>query len=49
MISTIDILSSLSDDKALILFSTIALGKYYDFKTDKKYGDYAKSVLLQAS
>jgi len=33
MISTIDILSSLSDDKALILFSTIALGKCYDFKT----------------
>jgi predicted transcriptional regulator len=33
MISTIDILSSLSDDKALILFSTIALGKYYNFKT----------------
>jgi hypothetical protein len=33
MISTIDILSSLSDDKALILFSTRALGKYYDFKT----------------
>ena len=33
MISTIDILSALSDDKALILFSTIALGKYYNFKT----------------
>ena len=33
MISTIDILSALSDDKALILFSTIALGKCYDFKT----------------
>ena len=33
MISTIDILSALSDDKALILFNTIALGKCYDFKT----------------
>ena len=33
MIITIDILSALSDDKALILFSTIALGKYYDYKT----------------
>ena len=33
MIGTIDILSALSDDKALILFSTIALGKCYDFKT----------------
>ena len=33
MISTIDILSALSDDKALILFSTIALDKCYDFKT----------------
>ena len=32
MISTIDILSALSDDKALILFNTIALGKCYDFK-----------------
>jgi hypothetical protein len=32
MISTIDILSTLSDDKALILFNTIALGKCYDFK-----------------
>jgi DNA-binding transcriptional ArsR family regulator len=33
MISTIDILSALSDDKALILFNTIALGKCYDFKS----------------
>ena len=33
MIGTIDILSALSDDKALILFSTIAIGKCYDFKT----------------
>jgi len=32
MISTIDILSALSDDKALILFNIIALGKCYDFK-----------------
>ena len=32
MISTLDILSALSDDKALILFNTIALGKCYDFK-----------------
>jgi DNA-binding transcriptional ArsR family regulator len=33
MISIINILSALSDDKALILFSTIAVGKCYDFKT----------------
>ena len=33
MIGVIDILNALSDDKALILFSTIALGKCYDFKT----------------
>jgi len=33
MISTIDILNALSDDKALILFNTITLGKCYDFKT----------------
>jgi len=33
MIGTIDILSALSDDKALILFSTIAIGKCYDFNT----------------
>jgi hypothetical protein len=33
MISIINILSALSDDKALILFNTIALGKCYDFKT----------------
>ena len=32
MISTLDLLSALSDDKALILFNTIALGKCYDFK-----------------
>jgi len=32
MISIIDILNALSDDKALILFNTIALGKCYDFK-----------------
>jgi hypothetical protein len=32
MISTLDILSALSDDKALILFNTIVLGKCYDFK-----------------
>ena len=33
MISTIDILNALSDDKALIIFNTITLGKCYDFKT----------------
>ena len=33
MISIIELLSALSDDKALILFNTIALGKCYDFKT----------------
>ncbi len=33
MISIIDILDALSDDKALILFNTITLGKCYDFKT----------------
>lgn len=33
MISIIDILNALSDDKALILFNTITLGKCYDFKT----------------
>jgi hypothetical protein len=33
MISIINILSALSDDKALILFSTIAVGKCYDFQT----------------
>ena len=33
MIITIDILSALSDDKALILFSTIVLGKSYDYRT----------------
>jgi hypothetical protein len=33
MISIINILSALSYDKALILFSTIAVGKCYDFKT----------------
>jgi hypothetical protein len=33
MISIINILSALSDDKALILFNTIALSKCYDFKT----------------
>ena len=32
MISIIDILNALSDDKALILFNTIVLGKCYDFK-----------------
>jgi hypothetical protein len=32
MISTIDILSALSDDKALILFNIISLGKCYDSK-----------------
>jgi hypothetical protein len=31
--STSDILSALSDDKALILFNTIASSKCYDFKT----------------
>ncbi|MFY9966612.1 MAG: hypothetical protein WBL44_08965 [Nitrososphaeraceae archaeon] len=33
MISIINILNALSDDKALILFNTITLGKCYDFKT----------------
>ncbi|MPZ07617.1 MAG: hypothetical protein GEU26_14575 [Nitrososphaeraceae archaeon] len=33
MMSIIDILSALSDEKALILFNTITLGKCYDFKT----------------
>ena len=33
MIGVIDILNALSDDKALILFNTITLGKCYDFKT----------------
>jgi hypothetical protein len=33
MIITSDILTALSDDKALILFNTIALSKCYDFKT----------------
>jgi hypothetical protein len=33
MIITINILRVLSDNKTLILFSTIALGKSYDYKT----------------
>jgi hypothetical protein len=33
MIITINILRALSDDKALTLFSTIALGKSYDYRT----------------
>jgi hypothetical protein len=33
MIITINILRVLSDDKTLILFSTIALDKSYDYKT----------------
>ena len=35
MISTIDILSALPDDKALNLFNTIAVGKCYDSKLIK--------------
>ena len=33
MISIVDILDALSDDKAFVLYNTIALGRGHDFKT----------------
>lgn len=50
MIKIVDILRALSDDKAFILFNSIALGEGHDFTNlIKKWGSPPPSVLLKDS
>ena len=50
MIKIVDILRALSDDKAFILFNSIAMGEGHDFTNlIKKWGSPPPSVLLKDS
>ena len=50
MISIVDILSALSDDKAFTIFNTIVLSDKQDFRDfNKAYGNYPTPVLLETS